>query len=217
MRDLGRTYRLKSRVVDALENVNFAVKSGEFVVVRGESGSGKSTLLQLIGGLDSPTAGQVVIDGQDITKMKDRELARFRNRTIGFVFQNFYLQPFLSLRRNLELPAMFADIDKKVRTKHTETLAKVLGLSDRLDHLPRELSGGQIQRVAILRAIYNGPKVVLADEPTGNLDERNSEMVLELLKKVSKNLGATVVVATHDPRAEKYADKILNLKDGRLA
>lgn len=208
-----KQYRKKRRQILALQDVNLEINEGEFIAITGQSGSGKSTLVQILGGLDTPTGGQVLYQNQDISKFSSRDLARFRSRNIGFIFQNFYLQPFLTLRENIQLPGYFTG---KISAKHTETLAKFVGLEDRLDHLPSELSGGQVQRAAIIRALYNNPKVILADEPTGNLDDENSENILKLLKIINKELGATVIVVTHDQKVLPYADRVVKLTDGKI-
>ncbi|MBS7346583.1 MAG: ABC transporter ATP-binding protein [Candidatus Sacchiramonaceae bacterium] len=208
-----KQYRKKRRQILALQDVNLEINEGEFIAITGQSGSGKSTLVQILGGLDTPTGGQVLYQNQDISKFSSRDLARFRSRNIGFIFQNFYLQPFLTLRENIQLPGYFTG---KISAKHTETLAKFVGLEDRLDHLPSELSGGQVQRAAIIRALYNNPKIILADEPTGNLDDENSENILKLLKIINKELGATVIVVTHDQKVLPYADRVVKLTDGKI-
>ena len=208
-----KQYRKKRRQILALQDVNLEINEGEFIAITGQSGSGKSTLVQILGGLDTPTGGQVLYQNQDISKFSSRDLARFRSRNIGFIFQNFYLQPFLTLRENIQLPGYFTG---KISAKHTETLAKFVGLEDRLDHLPSELSGGQVQRAAIIRALYNNPKIILADEPTGNLDDENSENILKLLKIINQELGATVIVVTHDQKVLPYADRVVKLTDGKI-
>lgn len=208
-----KQYRKKRRQVLALQDVNLEINEGEFIAITGQSGSGKSTLVQILGGLDTPTSGQVSYRNQDISKFSSRELARFRSRNVGFIFQNFYLQPFLTLRENIQLPGYFTG---QISDKHTETLAKFVGLEDRLGHLPSELSGGQVQRAAIIRALYNNPKIILADEPTGNLDDENSENILKLLKIINQELGATVIVVTHDQKVLPYADRVVKLTDGKI-
>lgn len=209
-----KTYKLGRNKVSALNGVSIEIKQGEFVVITGTSGSGKSTLLQLIGGLDRPTTGQVIINGQDIRKLSDRSLSKFRNQTIGFVFQFFYLQPFLKLSVNLEVPGMFARIPSKQRAARVKELADAVGLSERLNHLPKELSGGQMQRAAIARALLNQPKILLADEPTGNLDQTNSKAIIELFHKVREQFNTTVILVTHDMNIAQSADRIISLSDG---
>lgn len=216
VRGLSRSYRTKHTTVSALSDIDLEIDSGDFLAIMGASGSGKSTLIQLLGGLDTPTSGQIVIDGTDITKLSDKKLARFRNQTFGFVFQNFYLQPFLTVKQNIELPAVFANLPTVTRAKRTEILVRSLGIEDKLSSLPRELSGGQIQRVAVLRAIYNKPLIIFADEPTGNLDKKNSIAVLELLKMVNAKLKTTVILVTHDELASRYASRVIRLDEGKI-
>ncbi len=213
---LSKTYKVGKQQVTALKNVSIQIHEGEFVAFTGPSGSGKSTLLQLIGGLDKPSAGTVHVDGQDLTKLGDRALSNFRNKTIGFVFQFFYLQPFLNLKTNLTVPAIFARTDRQQRGKTAEKLAKAVDLDDRLMHLPKELSGGQMQRAAIARALLNNPKLILADEPTGNLDSANGKAIVELFEQVRKDFGTTIIVVTHDPKVAAHADREIVLHDGQV-
>lgn len=213
---LSKTYKIGRQRVQALNNVSLQIHEGEFVAFTGPSGSGKSTLLQLIGGLDKPTEGTITVDGQNITKLSDRKLSVFRNKTIGFVFQFFYLQPFLRLQANLEVPAMFARTKHKERAGQAAGLAANVGLEDRLTHLPKELSGGQMQRAAIARALLNKPKVILADEPTGNLDSVNGAAIIELFQQVRRDFGTTIIVVTHDPKVAAQADREIMLKDGAI-
>jgi len=211
-----RNYKLGKERVQAVNNVSLEIKEGEFVALTGPSGSGKSTLLQLIGGLDKPSQGTLVINGQDISKLSDRKLSHFRNKTVGFVFQFFYLQPFLTTRVNLEVPGMFARTKREERLNRVNELADAVGLEERLDHLPKELSGGQMQRAAIVRALLNKPKLLLADEPTGNLDKANSEAIIELFNQIRKKFGTTIVVVTHDSGIAARADREIKLLDGRV-
>lgn len=211
---VAKTYKLGKQKVEALKDTSLQIRQGEFVAITGASGSGKSTLLQLIGGLDKPTAGSIVVDGQDIGKLSDRQLSTFRNRTIGFVFQFFYLQPFLRLQANLEVPAMFARTNRTERTSRSRELAAAVGLEERLQHYPKELSGGQMQRAAIARALLNRPKVLLADEPTGNLDSDNGQAIIALFEQIRKDYGTTIVVVTHDAAIASRADREIVMKDG---
>lgn len=214
---LTKTYSTSSKQrVDVLKDVSFTVNKGEFVALTGPSGSGKSTLLQLIGGLDRPTSGDVVIDGATLSAMSEKALTKFRLKNIGFVFQFFYLQPFLTLEQNIAIPGMVADKGKNELRERAQYLANLVGVSDRLDHVPKELSGGQIQRAAIARALFNSPRILLADEPTGNLDSKNSEMIIELFNTIRHELGTTVVIVTHDSNIPAKTDRTISLLDGVL-
>lgn len=213
-KNLKKQYKVGRQKVDALHDASVTIHEGEFVALTGASGSGKSTLLQLIGGLDKPTSGTITVDDTLLTKMSDRKLSRFRGQTIGFVFQFFYLQPFLKVRTNLEVPGMFARTRRADRHKQIDKLAHAVGLEDRLEHLPRELSGGQMQRAAVARALLNNPKILLADEPTGNLDSTNGAAIIELFEAIRKEFGTTIVVVTHDANIAAKADRVIQLKDG---
>ncbi|PID30536.1 macrolide ABC transporter ATP-binding protein [Candidatus Saccharibacteria bacterium] len=214
---LQKSYKLGKQTIPALSGADLTVYEGEFVALTGPSGSGKSTLLQLIGGLDKPTSGSIVVDGVDIAKLSDTALSHFRNTTIGFVFQFFYLQPFLSLARNIEVPAMFAGGDRRARQQRVASLLEQVGLSDRATHLPKELSGGQMQRAAIARALLNQPKLLLADEPTGNLDSANSQSIVDLFDDIRTKYGTTIIVVTHDRSIARRADRTVSLVDGKVA
>lgn len=216
IQSVSKRYKLGSERIGALKNISLTIQQGEFVAITGESGSGKSTLLQLIGGLDKPSDGKVIIDDHDIRQLNDRRLSTFRNRTIGFVFQFFYLQPFLTTRVNLEVPGMFAKTPQDQRAKTAAELAEAVGLEDRLNHLPKELSGGQMQRAAIARALLNHPKILLADEPTGNLDKVNSHAIIDLFEAVRDKYKTTVIIVTHDGNIAARADREIVLSDGEL-
>ncbi len=216
LRNVSKEYKVGRQPVQALNDVSLEVHAGEFIALTGASGSGKSTLLQLIGGLDKPTQGTVEVDGVDLGKMRDSKLSVFRNRTIGFVFQFFYLQPFLKVGTNLEVPGMFARISKNERRARSDELAQAVGIGDRQGHLPRELSGGQMQRAAIARALLNRPKLLLADEPTGNLDSVNGAAIIDLFETIRKEFGTTIIVVTHDKNIAARADREITLKDGEI-
>lgn len=212
--DLTKTYKIGRQTIEALSGVSLDIHRGEFLALTGASGSGKSTLLQLIGGLDKPTSGGVTIHDKSLAAMRDGQLSRFRNRTIGFVFQFFYLQPFLRLGQNLEVAGMPAGTPRVERRERVRELAELVGLADRIDHLPRELSGGQMQRAAIARALLNRPEIILADEPTGNLDSKNGRAIIDLFERIRDELGTTVIVVTHDAEVAARADREIHLKDG---
>ena len=211
---LSKTYGSGETAVHALKNVSFSVPKGEFVAVVGESGSGKSTLLNMIGALDTPTSGKVIIDGKDIFSMNDRKLTVFRRRNIGFIFQAFNLVPELTVEQNIIFP-MLLDYQKPDK-KYLEELLSVLNLKERRNHLPGQLSGGQQQRVAIGRALITRPSLILADEPTGNLDSRNSSEVIALLKEASKKYEQTIIMITHNRSIAQTADRVLQVSDGVL-
>jgi putative ABC transport system ATP-binding protein len=210
--DLWKVYRSGKLEVPALRGVNFAVMPGEFVAIMGPSGCGKSTLLHVIGGLAQATRGRVLLDGNDLSAMDDAGRTLLRRHKVGFVFQRFNLLPTLDAMGNIRL-AQFI-YGNGFDPHRFEVVAKMLGLSGRLNHRPAELSGGEQQRVAIARAIINEPKIVLADEPTGNLDTENSENVLAMLRQLNKNLGQTIVMITHNPEAAAYAHRVLHMRDG---
>ncbi|RYX79219.1 ABC transporter ATP-binding protein [bacterium] len=216
VKDLTKNYKVGRQNLEVLKGISLEIHEGEFVALTGPSGSGKSTLLQLMGGLDKVTSGTITVDGVNIGKLRDKKLSTFRGQTIGFVFQFFYLQPFLRLRKNLEVPGMFARIRSKERQSRIEMLANAVGLHDRLDHYPKELSGGQMQRAAIARALLNQPKLLFADEPTGNLDSANSKAIIELFDQIRKEFGTTIVIVTHDRSIADHADREIRLSDGVL-
>jgi putative ABC transport system ATP-binding protein len=213
---LTKQYQMGEVLVTALDGVDFSVERGEFVAIMGPSGSGKSTLLHLLGGLDYPTAGEVYLNGEPLSKLSDDQITRLRRRKVGFIFQFYNLLPTLTTLENVALPLM---IDGQSATRSRSLIDELLGLvglADRGDHRPDQLSGGQQQRVAIARAFVNQPEIVLADEPTGNLDSHSGTAILELLRRTCRELKATIVMVTHDPRAASYADRVVFLKDGKV-
>lgn len=214
--NLHKHYKLGSQTVAAVKGIDLEIKRGEFVALVGASGSGKSTLLHLLGGLDAPTSGSVEINGVNLAKLSDAKLSELRNQTIGFIFQSFYLQPFLTVQENLEIPSIFARRDAKARANYAKQLAKIVGLENRLQHRPRELSGGETQRIAIARALMNKPQIILADEPTGNLDSKNSDLIIRILESINRNLGTTIVLITHNPEIANRAKRQIQLKDGEI-
>ena len=211
-----KQYQMGEVIVSALGGVNLVVNKGEFVAIMGPSGSGKSTLLHLLGGLDGASDGEITLAGQPLSKLNDNEITVMRRRKVGFIFQFYNLLPTLTAEENIGLPLL---IDGQNLDKHQEKIDKLLALvslTDRKHHKPDQLSGGQQQRVAIARAFVNDPEIVLADEPTGNLDSKSGTAILELLRKTCNELGATIVMVTHDPRAASFADRVVFLKDGAL-
>ena len=214
--DVTRNLRLGSHIVHALRGVNLEIHANEMVGIIGPSGSGKSTLLGIIGGLDSPTDGSIAIDGVDITRMKENQLTDIRNRKIGFIFQFFNLIPTLTALENVALPIEFAQTRRHKPQARAKELLELLGLGGRFHHRPNELSGGQQQRVAIARALANDPPILLADEPTGNLDTHSGEHVMEALKDIRDENGTTVVVVTHDTALANRMDRVMTLVDGRI-
>jgi len=200
----------------ALQGVSLKIKERESVAIMGPSGSGKSTLLHLIGCLDKPTKGRIWIEGKEISKLNENELAEIRRNKIGFVFQFFYLIPTLTALENVVLPMIFKGVKKEERERRARELLKMVGLEKRMHHKPSELSGGERQRVAIARALANEPKILLADEPTGNLDSKSGALVMKILKKLNKEKGVTLIIVTHDKKIASYADRIIYLKDGKI-
>ncbi|MGO9061277.1 MAG: ABC transporter ATP-binding protein [Candidatus Binataceae bacterium] len=215
--NVTRTYKRDEFEVRALDNVTINIPPARFVAVMGPSGSGKTTMLNLIAGIDHATSGRVAVGGEEITAMKERELAAWRARHIGLVFQFYNLIPVLTAVENVELPLLLTDLNKTERREHVETALKVVGLADRMDHYPRQLSGGQEQRVAIARAIVADPTIIVADEPTGDLDAKSAEEILGLLVDLNRQFQKTIVMVTHDPRAERYVDMVYRLDKGVLA
>ena len=214
-RDLRKSYHIGKIKVEALRGVSFSVQKGEFVSVVGPSGSGKSTLFYVLGGLTRADSGSVILDGQEWSALSDAERTRLRKQKIGFVFQRFNLLPTLDARSNILIAQEIAG-NKDRDPSYFDRITKLLGLTDRLSHLPAELAGGEQQRVALARALINKPAVVLADEPTGSLDSKNSEVVLRLLRQANREFGQTVLMITHNPEAAKYAGRIIHMRDGQI-
>jgi putative ABC transport system ATP-binding protein len=214
--DLTKEYVRDEFHVVALKDVDIQIHGGEFVALMGPSGSGKSTLLHLIAAMDVASGGQIRVLGQDLRALNDRQIAHWRNENIGFVFQSFNLIPVLTALENVELPLKLTNLKKQERLDHATTALKLVGLGDRLGHYPRQLSGGQEQRVAIARAIVTDPALILADEPTGNLDANSAEEILTLLSRLNKEHGKTIIMVTHDPHAARFATKIRHLEKGAL-
>ena len=214
--DVSRIYKRDEFEIRALDNVTIRIPGGRFAAIMGPSGSGKTTMLNLIAGIDHPTSGRVAVGGEESTRMKEVELARWRSRHIGLVFQFYNLIPVLTAFENVELPLLLTALKKADRRSHVETALRAVGLADRMDHYPRQLSGGQEQRVAIARAIVTDPTIVLADEPTGDLDAQSAEEILALLTELNRHFRKTIVMVTHDARAERYVETIIRLDKGVL-
>jgi putative ABC transport system ATP-binding protein len=216
LKGIDKTFYRGKEPIHVLEKLDLDVPAGSFEALMGPSGSGKSTLLNIIAGLDRPTHGDVRVAGAQISRMSDGELAKWRSQTIGFVFQSFNLIPVLTAAQNVELPLLLTNLSGAERTKRVATALRVVGLEDRMDHYPRQLSGGQEQRVAIARAIVNDPKIIVADEPTGDLDRKSADDVLTLMEKLNKELGKTIFMVTHDPAAAERASVRRKLDKGAL-
>ena len=216
LKNVWKIYQMGDVEVNALKGIDLRVKKEEFVAIMGPSGSGKSTLLQMIGVLDRPTSGKIYLDGTDISKLNDSKLARLRGKKIGFVFQFFNLYPTLTAQENIELPMMILECDRNERKIKATKLLKTVGLENRANHLPSQLSGGERQRVAIARALANNPDIILADEPTGNLDSKSGSEIMEFLNRLQEDEKVTIVVVTHDLNVAKHAKRIISLKDGEI-
>ena len=214
--NLRKAYRREEYEVVALNNVDLEIPRGDFLALMGPSGSGKSTLLHLIAGIDKPTAGKVTVLGEDLGRLSDKQMARWRSENVGYVFQTFNLIPVLTALENVELPLLLTNLNKTERREHARTALDIVGLADRLEHYPRQLSGGQEQRVAIARAIVTDPAIILADEPTGDLDAASAKDVLTILSRLNQQHEKTVIMVTHDPNAAKCARRILCLEKGDL-
>jgi putative ABC transport system ATP-binding protein len=214
--ELNKEYVRDEFHVVALRDAQLTVERGEFVALMGPSGSGKSTLLHLIAAIDRPTSGRVVVLGQDLSQLNDKQIAHWRNENVGFIFQTFNLIPVLTALENVELPLLLTNLSKKERRDHATVALRLVGLGDRLGHYPRQLSGGQEQRVAIARAIVTDPALILADEPTGDLDATSAQEVLTILSKLNQEQGKTIVMVTHDPHAARFASKVRYLEKGEM-
>jgi putative ABC transport system ATP-binding protein len=217
VQNLSKSYRRDSLEIPVLRNISLNVLEGEFIAFMGPSGSGKTTLLNLIAGIDKPSEGRILIAGVDVTELTETELAAWRSRNVGFIFQFYNLIPVLTAVENVELPLILTPLSKKERRSHAETALEVVGLADRMHHYPRQLSGGQEQRVAIARAIATDPTILVADEPTGDLDKVSAEEVLDLIDRLNRELNKTILMVTHDPRAAERARSVRHLEKGELA
>ncbi|HMB52847.1 MAG TPA: ABC transporter ATP-binding protein [Thermoanaerobaculia bacterium] len=217
LRGVDKSFRRGRETIEVLRGLDLEVKSGDFLALMGPSGSGKSTLLNLLGGLDRPDAGEVIVSGQRIDRLSAGKLAAWRARHVGFVFQFYNLLPVLTARRNVEVPLLLTHLSRRERKRHAAAALALVGLSDRARHYPRQLSGGQEQRVGIARAIVSDPTLLLADEPTGDLDRQSGDEILDLLTALNREQGKTIVMVTHDPRAAARADRVLELGEGALA
>jgi len=215
--DISKVYSQGSVSAQALKNINLQIRKSEIVALTGPSGSGKSTLLQIIGSLDVPTSGTVRIGGTTLSgTVSGRALVAIRRHTVGFIFQSFYLEPYLTVRQNIALAGYFSGLNSQELETKTNKLAKLVGLEDRLNHRPSQLSGGEIQRVAVARALVNDPSILLADEPTGNLDLHNRDAIVDIFHNIRDYLGTTIVIATHDPAVVRGTDRYISLSDGEL-
>ena len=217
IRNLSKIYRQGEINVTALDKISLDILAGEFLTLMGPSGSGKSTLLHIIAGIDRPTSGECLVQGIDVAKLSESQLADWRNQNVGFVFQTFNLMPVLTAYENVELPLLLTRLSRKQRRHQVNTALELVGLADRSGHLPRQLSGGQEQRVAIARALVTSPNLVVADEPTGNLDAQSAQDVLGILQTLSKSAGKTVIMVTHDPKAAAFGSRSIHLEKGELS
>lgn len=214
LKDLAKSYRRGSEQVEVFSSINMIIEEGDFISIMGPSGSGKTTLLNILGGIDQATGGQIVFDGEPMHLMGEAQLAKWRARNVGFIFQFYHLMPMLTAAQNVELPLLLTGLGKKAREAQTLAALEIVGLRDRLKHLPRELSGGQQQRVAIARAIISDPPLLLCDEPTGDLDRATADEIMEVLKLLNTEMGKTIVMVTHDPEAARFARRSLHVDKG---
>lgn len=213
--DIRKTYKMGDNIVKAVDGVTLSVFNGEYLVIMGPSGSGKTTLMHLMGCLDKPDSGEIYLAGQKVSKLSDRDLAKVRNKMIGFVFQQFNLLPRLTALENVELPMIYAGVPRTIRRKRAKELLAMVGLAERMEHKPTQLSGGQMQRVAIARALANEPQIILADEPTGNLDSKSGEEILKIFSDLHSN-GLTIIVVTHDPEVAENGERVIHMRDGKI-
>lgn len=216
VKSVSKAYKRDSLSIPVLTNLSLSIPEGEFLALMGPSGSGKTTLLNLIAGIDRPSSGQVLVEGTDIGSLNESSLSKWRARHVGFIFQFYNLLPVLTAYENVELPLLLTSLPKDEKRKHVETALKVVGLGERMRHYPRQLSGGQEQRVAIARAIVTDPKIIVADEPTGDLDKNSAAEIMVLLDRLNKEFKKTIVMVTHDPRAAEKANKVMHLDKGEL-
>ena len=214
LKNVIKTFKLGDEKINAVDNISFTISSGDFLIIMGPSGSGKSTLTQIIGGLLTPDSGEVIVNGVDISKYNDKELSAFRNKNIGFIFQNFNLQSSYTALENVEMPLIFSGVSEKERRAKASALLQEFGMSHRLNHRPAQMSGGEMQRVAIARALVNNSSILLADEPTGNIDRANAIKIIHSLKEVNEKYRVTVIIVTHDFIFQEYTKNILNLVNG---
>ena len=217
LKNVSKIYELGGEKIFALDRINLKIEKGDFIAVVGPSGSGKSTLADVIGGLDIPNEGQVLYQENDLVKLADARLSSYRNKKIGFIFQSFNLQPTYTALENVMIPLIFARVPFGERSKRSRDCLKAVGLEDRMKHRPNQLSGGQRQRVCIARALANNPEIIIADEPTGNLDSKKGAEIIELLKNLNQKAGITLIIITHDSSVARQAKRVLTIKDGRIS
>lgn len=217
VKELNRDFKMGDEVIHALKDINITIQDGEFVSLVGPSGSGKTTLLNIIGGLEHPTSGTLEVNGANIAKLKDTAISRYRSQSIGYIFQTFNLLPRFTVLRNIMIPSILARGNKDKRIKRAQAVSRAVGLQHRTNYLPNKLSGGERQRAAIARALMNGPSIILADEPTGNLDEKNASKVMDLLISICKQQKKTLILVTHNPELAKRADRIIEMKAGKIS